>query len=542
MLFLVLRYISSLLLILSLCVGNIVHALILPSAISNQVFHLDAQDINANGNFTDEPTNGSLIWLWTDSVASHSGMQSTSAKQPIYQTNSIHTYPSIYFGWVDELLDMYDHTDINLGISYPEKSFAFMIKTSADILSLQNVYEQSLKEKWYALQIDNGNLYFGVYNSDFWSSPDIYKILDLGAVNSNTYYRIIISHGTTMNGYVNGVLMDSITSVWLQTAHGQCTFDTSFDCAMFDTGGSIGIGSIQNDSLRLSTLSQILLYQWNFFSGHIGEIISWNHELTPAEVTGTDEYLQVHWGFDTTPPVITSVNIASGTLIPKWTFNYLFSYTDTGSSINTGSVWVELYSWNTGTLSWNTTNLWGIYINTGSISSNTGNININNLPFGKYRFDIIVADTAGNTLTQSYTYFVDALEWTIDTPVYAIWSARYGQDTFGTGELIVNIKTVGAGFDLSMIRTNDLTKITDVIPVYNGTNGWGYTQWNGTLFPPTITAHGTTQTLANIAKNINTNGNKNTFTYRIKYAVNPDANTPAWDYSGNIRFDINLNY
>lgn len=91
----------------------------------------------------------------------------------------------------------------------------------------------------------------------------------------------------------------------------------------------------------------------------------------------------------------------------------------------------------------------------------------------------------------------------------------------------MNIKTVGAGFDLSMIRTNDLTKITDVIPVYNGTNGWGYTQWNGTLFPPTITAHGTTQTLANIAKNINTNGNKNTFTYRIKYAVNPDANTPA---------------
>jgi hypothetical protein len=123
---------------------------------------------------------------------------------------------------------------------------------------------------------------------------------------------------------------------------------------------------------------------------------------------------------DTTAPIITSNNIASGTLIPKGTFSYTASYTDTGSSINTGSVSVQIYSWNTGTLAWNTTNLASTYSTPTSITSSTGTWSLTNLPSGKYRFDVIVADTAGNTLTQSYTYFVDAIEWTIDTPVYVI--------------------------------------------------------------------------------------------------------------------------
>jgi hypothetical protein len=93
----------------------------------------------------------------------------------------------------------------------------------------------------------------------------------------------------------------------------------------------------------------------------------------------------------------------------------------------------------------------------------------------------------------------------VSAPLYPIGSVPLGANTFGSGELIVTIQTVGAGFDLSMIRTVDLTYITDVIPVYSGSTGWGYSQWNGTSFPATITPHGTTQILASIAKNINTN-------------------------------------
>lgn len=522
--------------------GNI-YALTLPSAIPNGVFHLDAQDINGNGSTLDEPLSGTKISLWWDLFTmSHSGIQSTLAKRPDYLTNQVNGFPIIQFPGTNQILEVLDHTDINLDISYSEKSFAFFFRTDADILSHQIVYEQSIGTKGYALQIDNGNLYFWVWNTEFWSNPDEYKIIDLWAINSNTPYRVIITWGTNMSAYLDGILAGSVSGLGIQTTHGQCIFDMSFGCALYQSGGTIWIGGIQNDTIRLSTLTPISTYQGNFFSGDIGEIIEWNHTLTPTEITGLDEYLRVHWGFDTTPPVITSVNINSGTLIPKGNFTYTVGYTDTGSSIDTGSVDLKIYTWNTGSLSWNTTDISGLYEISASITNNTWSFNLAGMPAGKYRFDRNISDTSWNTHISSSTLFIDALEWTVSTPTYTIGDARSGTDTFGTGELTITVKTVGAGFDLSMIRTNDLTRVTDVIPVYDGTNGWGYTQWNGSLFPPTITAHGATQTLWSVLKNIDQNGNKNTFTYRIKYAINPDTNTPAGDYNGNVSFGLNLIY
>ena len=179
---------------------------------------------------------------------------------------------------------------------------------------------------------------------------------------------------------------------------------------------------------------------------------------------------------------------------------------------------------------------------TGTTTTSTGQLRVQDLPYGKYRFDIIIADTLGNTLTQSYTYYVDAIEWTISAPLYPIGNIPLGVDTFGSGELIVTIRTVGAGFDLSMLRTTDLTYISDVISVYSGSTGWGYDKNIGSGYSSTITAHGTSQNIVSVVKNINPNGQKNTFTYRVKYGVNPSANTPAGDYSGMMRFGINLTY
>lgn len=178
----------------------------------------------------------------------------------------------------------------------------------------------------------------------------------------------------------------------------------------------------------------------------------------------------------------------------------------------------------------------------GTPTTSTGNLQIANLPFGKYRFDISVADVAGNIQMQSYTYFVDKIEWTVSSPIFNIGDIQSSILGFGTGELIVTVKTVGAGFSISHIRNTDLTSGSDTITVYNGTNGWGYDQWNGSAYPGVLLAHGTTQTLATVAKNINTNGQQNTFTYRMKYGVGANANTPAGDYTGSVRFDINLNY
>jgi hypothetical protein len=54
---------------------------------------------------------------------------------------------------------------------------------------------------------------------------------------------------------------------------------------------------------------------------------------------------------------------------------------------------------------------------------------VTGLPFGKYRFDLSISDTSGNITTQSYTYFVDAIEWTISA------------DTYNIGNIVQNIAT-----------------------------------------------------------------------------------------------------
>jgi hypothetical protein len=67
---------------------------------------------------------------------------------------------------------------------------------------------------------------------------------------------------------------------------------------------------------------------------------------------------------------------------------------------------------------------------TGTTTSSTGMLQVTGLPFGKYRFDILLSDAAGNTMNQSYTYFIDAVEWTISSPSFDIGSAPLGTDTF----------------------------------------------------------------------------------------------------------------
>lgn len=175
---------------------------------------------------------------------------------------------------------------------------------------------------------------------------------------------------------------------------------------------------------------------------------------------------------DTTPPVILTNSVASGTLAPYGTFPITLTYADTGSSIVAGSLTGRIYAWDATGATWSPTNIASPYLTITSASTSTGVFQLTGLPYGKYRFDFLISDSAGNTLIQSYTYYVDGLTWTISAPSYDIGPAQTSIQTFGTGELLLTVQTVGAAFDLSMLRTNDLTYITDVIPVYSGSTGW----------------------------------------------------------------------
>ena len=94
------------------------------------------------------------------------------------------------------------------------------------------------------------------------------------------------------------------------------------------------------------------------------------------------------------------------------------------------------------------------------------------LPTGKYRFDISIADNIGNIRTQSSTYYIDAIEWSISSAQYDIGSIANNIQTFGSGEYIITVKTVGAGFRIAMTSTSPLSSGPDSISYWNGITGW----------------------------------------------------------------------
>lgn len=162
---------------------------------------------------------------------------------------------------------------------------------------------------------------------------------------------------------------------------------------------------------------------------------------------------------DTVLPNITSISILSGSLLPIGNFPVMVIYSDTGTNINISSFTKKIYSWNTGSLSWNVTNLAPSYTSIIGSSTTTGALfQVTGLPTGKYRFDISIADNIGNIRTQSYTYFIDAIEWNVSSDQYNIGNMPTNTPIFGAGEMIVTVKTVGAGFNVKMITTNSFAK------------------------------------------------------------------------------------
>ena len=123
---------------------------------------------------------------------------------------------------------------------------------------------------------------------------------------------------------------------------------------------------------------------------------------------------------DIIPPVISSISIASGSLLPVGNFSLTIGYSDTGSSISTASLTGQIYSWDATGSVWNTINLAPSYMTLSGVTTTTGSLSILGLPSGRYRFDISVADTLGNTLVQSYTYYIDGIDWSVSSASYDI--------------------------------------------------------------------------------------------------------------------------
>lgn len=239
------------------------------------VFHLSAKNVDGDGNAANQPGDGASLNRWED-LSGNNHDATPVGSSPTFDTGSFDGNGGVEFTSGNDGMTMADNSAINTG-TYTEKSFAFTFETGASVDGFQVIYEQGGSGRGYSLAIDQdadtgeAKLYAFAWNNAEWPSGDQYKLIDLGTVEPNTSYSAAMVHDSTegtgtFKGYLNGELEGTLTDVPYMRPH----------------GGDVGIGRVDNGSIRPATLSSS--GDGHEFQGSIGELVSWNHALTDEEV------------------------------------------------------------------------------------------------------------------------------------------------------------------------------------------------------------------------------------------------------------------
>ncbi len=258
------------------------------NAIPTGILNLDAQDIDGDGDFSaaDQPNTGDTVQTWRDKFgANNDASENTASRRPEYDANAFGAgIGGLNFDG-DDTYVIGNRTDINSNGPWPEKSFAFVFRTGTNTSGFQVIFEQGGSTRGYQVSIDGGNIYASGYNNtgSEWGS-DRFKIMNLGAVQTNTTYRVImVFDSNTGDGFIksnlNGGAFVQLDEVGSQQNH----------------TAAIGIGAEQGGTVRPTTLALTNNSDANFFRGSIGQIMQWNTALDDNQVRAVDSYLTERW-------------------------------------------------------------------------------------------------------------------------------------------------------------------------------------------------------------------------------------------------------
>lgn len=245
-----------------------VNYLINPTIISNLVLYLDWQDIDWDWNSLNNPSDNSSISSWIDkSTKWHNATQSTTSIKPLFKTNTINWFSSLLFDWTDDYLEIPTNDDLNTSSTwYSEKSFAITFKTGTWLFNdVQVLYQEWNDWNNYSVYIENSIIKAQI----LWSTNNI---LNLWPVFQNNFYSVILVQDSS-----------SSTSYYKK-------FTTYLNWNL--------IGSFNNIDNQPSHNWNIFIWRkssWKYFNWNIGEIVSWNHALSPNEVYWISNYFNNRW-------------------------------------------------------------------------------------------------------------------------------------------------------------------------------------------------------------------------------------------------------
>jgi hypothetical protein len=254
----------------------------------------------------------------------------------------------------------------------------------------------------------------------------------------------------------------------------------------------------------------------------------------------------VSFTIDPNTPLVSSFAPWSGSLMPIGNFNITAAYSDAETGINTTSATLTLNKWTIGASGgvwW--TNIASTYISSATrvITATGAKYVVKNLPYGKYRATFSINDNTGNRTIVERIFYVDALEWNISSSILDIGQITPWIPQTSSGDLLITIKTVGAGVDLGMKKNASLVSVAGtVIQNFDGSLGWWYKSFPYTWSTWSIPSSPAAVILFSQPKNIHPDGLKYTYTIPLKFSANVDLDQVAQDYFADLWFQTWYTY
>lgn len=276
---------------------------------SDAIFSVDANDINGDGDYTNNPGADQAVGTLVDST----GTTTITANGGGGQLD-IDGAPNGDVATLDlsggGSYTVTNNGAINTGGPYAEKTFAFAFETGANIAGTQVIYEQGGAGRSFSLSIapdaGNGNaptLFAVAHNTSEWVGAEQFQILNLGAVTANTSYNVVLDFDATANpsvndpantftAFVNGVQTAQETGLAQMNAHTGAVAIGRADGGYGQANGTTFGGTGQN------------------FQGSISEVTLFNRSLSNSEIGEMSTYLDRKYNLPVSTSPVLNIGLA----------------------------------------------------------------------------------------------------------------------------------------------------------------------------------------------------------------------------------------
>lgn len=259
-------------------------------------------------------------------------------------------------------------------------------------------------------------------------------------------------------------------------------------------------------------------------------ISKWNDFAFIDYIKIISDFDVLNWDF--TPPNITFDSLSDFMLYKNSDFSIKINHSDSGSTINTWSILMELKKWDWN-FWWNDIS-WK-YINSKLITLSSSKYDFSKLWFWKYKVSFYIEDTVWNWKSIDKIFFIDEAELIVDTWSIHIWKLKPWEKEFNTWDFDITIKTVWAWFKLVLNKSSPLTySSVEIIDKDLKDEIWYKSS--------KIWKINSNQIITSKVGNINTKWVKNIYNYTIKLWALVWKEQAASSYSSLVRFWIKLEY